>query len=116
MLDGDPASEGLLTDLGFPPVLGHRSPLVKSAFENGSRVGVWRLLRLFAEFDILLSVLGVATALARNPAVAQACVASGHELVSHGYRWMDYYHVEEAVDGSATGGQCRLLVWLAGLD
>jgi putative urate catabolism protein len=98
ILDGDPASEGMLTDIGFPPVLGQRNPLVESAFEYGSRVGVWRVLRLFAQFAIPLSVLGVATALARNPEVTHAFVAGGHELVSHGYRWLDYHHVDEAVE------------------
>ena len=63
ILAGDPASEGMLNDIGFPPVPGKRNPLVESAFEYGSRVGVWRVLRIFAKFDIPLSVLGVATAL-----------------------------------------------------
>jgi putative urate catabolism protein len=98
IVDGDAASEGLLNDIGFPPVAGQRSPLVESAFEYGSRVGVWRLLRIFARFDIPLSVLGVATALARHPEVAHVCVAAGHELVSHGYRWIDYHGVDEAVE------------------
>ena len=49
----DPASEGMLNDIGFPPVSGKRNPLVESAFEYGSRVGVWRVLRIFAKFDIL---------------------------------------------------------------
>ena len=40
ILAGDPASEGMLNDIGFPPVPGKRNPLVESAFEYGSRVGV----------------------------------------------------------------------------
>ena len=48
ILDGDPASEGMLNDIGFPPVPGQRNPMVESAFEYGSRVGVWRVLRIFA--------------------------------------------------------------------
>ena len=62
ILDGDDASEGMLNDIGFPPVPGKRSPLAESAFEYGSRVGVWRVLRIFEEFDVKMSVLGVATA------------------------------------------------------
>jgi putative urate catabolism protein len=98
ILDGDPASEGMLNDIGFAPVPGKRNPLAESAFEYGSRVGVWRVLRIFARFDIPLSVLGVATALARNPEVTCAFVEGGHEIVSHGYRWIDYHHVAEAVE------------------
>jgi peptidoglycan/xylan/chitin deacetylase (PgdA/CDA1 family) len=98
ILTGDPASEGMLNDIGFPPVPGKRNPLVESAFEYGSRVGVWRVLRIFAKFDIPLSILGVATALEHNPEVTHACVESGHEIVSHGYRWIDYHHIDEEVE------------------
>lgn len=95
ILDGDDASEGLLNDIGFPPVPGKRNPLVESAFEYGSRVGVWRVLRIFEQFDVPMSVLGVATALARHPEAARAFVELGHEVVSHGYRWIDYHNVSE---------------------
>ena len=96
ILDGDDASEGMLNDIGFPPVPGKRNPLAESAFEYGSRVGVWRVLRIFAKFDVKMSVLGVATALERNPEAARAFVEGGHEIVSHGLRWIDYHFVGEA--------------------
>jgi len=95
ILDGDDASEGMLNDIGFPPVPGMRNPLAESAFEYGSRVGVWRVLRIFKKFDVKMSVLGVATALERNPEVTRAFVEQGHEIVSHGLRWIDYHHVSE---------------------
>ena len=98
ILDGDAASEGLLNDIGFPPVPGRRNPLAESAFEYGSRVGVWRVLRICEQFAVPLSVLGVATALARNPEVTQAFVEGGHEIVSHGYRWIDYHFVDPQVE------------------
>ena len=96
ILDGDDASEGMLNDIGFPPVLGKRNPLAESAFEYGSRVGVWRVLRIFEKFDVKMSILGVATALERNPEVTRAVVEGGHEIVSHGLRWIDYSFVDEA--------------------
>ena len=96
ILDGDDASEGMLNDIGFPPVPGKRNPLAESAFEYGSRVGVWRVLRIFAKFDVKMSVLGVATALERNPEAARAFVEGGHEIVSHGLRWIDYHFIGEA--------------------
>ncbi len=95
ILDGDDASEGMLNDIGFPPVPGKRNPLAESAFEYGSRVGVWRVLRIFKRFDVKISVLGVTTALERNPEVTRAFVEGGHEIVSHGLRWIDYNFVEE---------------------
>ena len=69
-----------------------------SAFEYGSRCGVWRLLRIFARFGIPVSILAVVRALERNPEVARAMIAAGHEIVSHGYRWIDYHDVPEAVE------------------
>jgi peptidoglycan/xylan/chitin deacetylase (PgdA/CDA1 family) len=95
ILDGDGESEGLLTDTGFPPAEGLRNPLVESSFEYGSRVGIWRLLRIFARFDVPTSIVAVATAFERNPEVATACVELGHEIVNHGHRWVDYLHVDE---------------------
>jgi putative urate catabolism protein len=96
--DGDLASESMLTDSGFPRYEGMRSPLAESVFEYGSRVGVWRLLRIFARFDVKVSVLAVVRALERNPELAAKLVASGHEVVSHGYRWIDYHAVPEATE------------------
>jgi len=93
VLEGDAGSEGMLTDTGMPAVRGARSMLVESSFEYGSRRGVWRLLEMFAERKIVVGVLAVATALARNREVGAAMVAAGHEIVSHGYRWIDYQHV-----------------------
>jgi len=98
ILDGDAGSEGLLNDIGLPSVPGQRSPLAESSFEYGSRVGVWRTLRIFAKFAVPISVFGVATALERNPEATQAFVEAGHEIVSHGYRWIDYQHVDEATE------------------
>jgi putative urate catabolism protein len=96
ILHGDGGSEALLTDTGFPGVRGARSMVVESSFEYGSRRGVWRLLEMFAERKLVVGVLAVATALARNREVAAAMVEAGHEIVSHGYRWIDYQHVPAA--------------------
>jgi allantoinase len=98
ILDGDPTSESMLTDIGFPEVTGTRSMLVESSFEYGSRRGVWRVLNILRERRIRISLFGVATALARNPEVAHVAIADGHEIVSHGWRWLDYQHVAEAVE------------------
>jgi peptidoglycan/xylan/chitin deacetylase (PgdA/CDA1 family) len=71
---------------------------VESSFEYGSRRGVWRVLRLFEERGIKVSVFAVMMGLERNPEVAQAMVEAGHEIVSHGWRWFDYQHVPEEVE------------------
>ena len=99
VLHGDPASEAFLSEIvGAAPRPGQRHPSMESIYEYGSRVGVWRLLDLFSRYEIPLTVFGVAMALERNPAVAEAAMAAGHEICSHGYRWIDYRDVSEDVE------------------
>ena len=98
LANGDERSEGMLNDIGVPTKMGKRVPLVESVFEYGSRRGVWRLLQIFQRFEVRLSVLGVARALEQNPELARACVERGHEMVSHGYRWIDYGEVPEEIE------------------
>ena len=96
VLEGDDVSESLLTDIGFPSYRGKRSPMVESVFEYGPRVGCWRLLRIFQRFDVKVSVLGVVRGLQQYPELTHAFVEAGHEIVSHGWRWLDYHHMDEA--------------------
>ena len=99
VLHGDPASEAFLSEIvGAAPWPGQRHPSMESIYEYGSRVGVWRLLDLFARYEIPLTIFGVAMALERNPAVAEAVMVAGHEICSHGYRWIDYRDVPEDVE------------------
>jgi allantoinase len=121
--DGDDASESMLTDIGVPAYPGLRSPLAESVFEYGSRVGVWRLLRIFERFDIKVSFLGVVRALERNPRLVRRVVELGHEVVSHGYRWIDYHvvpedteraHIRQAVEGIARLTGAPPVGWMTG--
>ncbi len=114
LFNGDNVSEGMLNDIGVPTQRGIRSPLVESAFEYGSRCSVWRVLDAFDEFSIKVSVLGVARALEQNPALAKAFVDRGHELVSHGYRWIDYAFVPEDVEREHIRKAVEILTNLAG--
>ncbi len=98
LANGDPVSEGMLNDIGVETKPGKRVPLVESVFEYGSRRGVWRVLEIFREFGIRISVLGVVRALEQNPDLARAFVRDGHEVVSHGYRWIDYVEVPEEIE------------------
>jgi peptidoglycan/xylan/chitin deacetylase (PgdA/CDA1 family) len=98
VMDGDGVSEGALNDIGFPSLAGVRSPMVESVFEYGSRVGGWRLLRLFRTFGVKVCLLAVAKAAERNPEIVRAFVEEGHEIVSHGYRWLDYQTMPEEVE------------------
>jgi len=113
--DGDAHSEGALNDIGQPALPGLRSPLVESVFEYGSRVGGWRLLRLFRRFDVKVCLLAVARAAERNPDLVRAFVADGHELVSHGYRWLDYQVMPEAEEREHVRGGIEMLEQVAGV-
>jgi hypothetical protein len=62
VMEGDGVSEGVLNDMGMSSLPGVRSPIVESAFEYGSRVGGWRLLRLFLRFGVKICLLAVAKA------------------------------------------------------
>ncbi len=99
VLHGDEASEAFLSEIvGASPWPGQRHPSMESIYEYGSRVGVWRLFDLFARYEIPITVFGVAMALERNPAVADAAMAAGYEICSHGYRWIDYRNVPEDIE------------------
>lgn len=114
LFNGDDRSEGMLNDIGVASVIGKRSPLVESVFEFGSRRGVWRVLDAFRDFSIQVSILGVARALEQNPELAKGCVQRGHEIVSHGYRWIDYGDVSEEVEREHIRRAIDLLTGLTG--
>jgi putative urate catabolism protein len=96
ILDGDPASEVFLSDIAnAQPVQGARHMSMEQIYEYGSRAGVWRLLRLFKRYDVPVTVFGVALAMQRNPAAVDAFLETGHEIASHGWRWINYQWVPE---------------------
>lgn len=95
--DGDNASETYLTEVpGATLGPGKRDLIVESTYEYGSRAGFWRLLRTFASRDIKVTVFGAALALERNPEAARAIRDAGHEVCSHGWRWIGFQTMDEA--------------------
>lgn len=114
LANGDNVSEGMLNDIGVGTMSGVRVPLVESIFEFGSRRGVWRVLDVFRDFSIQVSVLGVARALEQNPELAHAFIARGHEVVSHGYRWIDYCTVPEETEREHIRRAAEILAGLTG--
>ena len=99
IIHGDTGSEAFLSEIiGAESWPGQRHPSMESIYEYGSRVGVWRLLKLFKQKQLPLTVFAVGMALERNPAVADMALEHGHEICSHGYRWIDYRHVSESVE------------------
>lgn len=99
ILHGDQASEAFLSEIvGARALEGVRHMSMESIYEYGSRVGVWRILELFSRYEMPFTVYGVAMAMERNPAAVEALLKAGHEIASHGWRWIDYQDVPEPVE------------------
>ena len=99
ILHGDAHAESILTEVaGLTPLMGQREVNVESMYEYGSRAGFWRIMRIIAGRQVPISVYVCGMALERNPEAAAAIVEAGHEVVSHGWRWIDYFNLPEAVE------------------
>jgi allantoinase len=114
VLHGDPGSEQFLSEMANPPAFADRHLSMESIYEYGSRVGVWRLLREFERRGLPLTVFGVGMALERHPEAASAFVELGHEIASHGWRWISYQQVDEATEREHMRLAIEALTRLAG--
>jgi putative urate catabolism protein len=94
VLHGDPASEAFLSEIVGADMRPARHMSMESIYEFGSRVGVWRLLDLFDRHGLPVTVFAAGMAAERHPDVIAHMVAGGHEICSHGYRWIDYQYVD----------------------
>lgn len=77
--------------------------------EYGSRVGAWRILRLFKEFGWNFTTYAVAMAMEKNPTFARACVREGHEIAAHGWRWLDLWDMTLEEDAENIVKACTSL-------
>ncbi len=96
---GDPASYWGLTEYGgsSPGVVG-RDLAAEGMFAYGCRVGFWRIMRLFKERALPLTLFGCALALQRNQPAAEAIKAAGHDVCCHGWRWEKHFELSEEVE------------------
>lgn len=95
-LEGDAHSEPYLWEKGSSGGYkdGARYLNAEQDFEYGSRVGVWRLMRLFEEFGWRITIYAVARAMQLNPAFGRWCREKGHEIANHGLRWLDFWDLD----------------------
>ncbi len=99
VLNGDDGSEVFLSEIiNAAKVEGARHICMENLYEYGSRAGVWRLLRLFRKHKIPVTIYAVALALEKYPDIAKAFLRDGHEIASHGYRWINYQDVPENIE------------------
>ena len=96
VLHGDKESEAFLSEIpGAQPFPAARHMSMESIYEYGSRAGVWRILKLFEQYKIPLTIFAVAMAAERYPELIRTMHQAGHEICSHGYRWIDYQWVDK---------------------
>jgi len=99
ILHGDNASEAFLSEIvGAKAYEGARHMSMESIYEFGSRAGVWRILNLFKEFDVPVTIFAVALAIARNRELADYLVEQNYDICAHGFRWIDYQFVDEKTE------------------
>lgn len=94
--DGDGRSEASLTEVGaYDPKIAGRDLAAESMFEYGTRVGFWRVMRLFEQRSLPMTVFGSALALERHPPACQAIAKAGYDVCCHGWRWINQYSLSE---------------------
>jgi putative urate catabolism protein len=98
VLHGDAGSETFLSEIIGAASFSNRHMSMESLYEYGSRAGLWRLLRMFEERKLPLTVFGVSMALKRHPEAVAAFQQLGHEIACHGLRWITYQNMDEATE------------------
>lgn len=125
VLHGDAHAETFLSEIIGAQPFEARHMSMETLYEYGSRAGFWRLYRLFQEYNVPVTVFGVAMALKRNPSAVRAMLDADWEIASHAYRWIDHQFMPEAeeraqiakaieVHTEVTGS--RPLGWYTGRD
>ena len=93
--EGDGRSETALTEVRAPRVPeGRRDLASESMYEYGSRVGFWRLYRLFTARGLPLTIFATARALELCPKIADAIARTDWDICAHGWRWIEHYHLD----------------------
>lgn len=87
---GDAGAEtyGEFPAYGTPP---KRDLTIESIFEYETRVAIWRILDLFRKHRVKTTFFATAKTLETNPEAAKEIVGRGHEVCSHGYRWVEHF-------------------------
>lgn len=86
--DQGPETYGEFPAYGTPP---KRDLAIESIFEYETRVAIWRILRTFDKYSVKTTFFAAAKTLETNPEAAKEIVSKGHEICSHGYRWIEHF-------------------------
>ena len=71
-----------------------RNMMNESKYEYGPRAGVWRVLRLLEEYGVKVTIFACGRAMERNPEAAREFTTQGHDIVGHGYRWIEHWGMD----------------------
>lgn len=124
ILHGDAQSENFISDIiGAPALLGVRNMNMESLYEYGTRVGFWRIFNEFKERGLQTTVLANGLALEHYPEAGKIMHGLGHEIASHGWKWIDHQwmgedterqHMKLAIDTIARITGERPVGWYTG--
>jgi len=67
----------------------------ESNYQYGLKAGAPRIMKLLNEFGITATFTAAAQALEKAPDLTKAIVAGGHEVCSHGWRWIHQFQMDE---------------------
>ncbi len=70
----------------------------ESNYLYGIKAGAPRIVRLLRAYDIMASWTVAAMSLEAHPEIAEAIAELGHEPVSHGWRWVHQFKLDEAAE------------------
>lgn len=93
---------------------GERNLSLESAFDYGSRAGIWRVLRTLREFGAPCTAFCCADALTANPSVAAALVRDGHEIANHGNQWDAHTDLDRWAEREKIRTSTRKIMALSG--
>ncbi|MEP7311214.1 MAG: allantoinase PuuE [Pseudomonadota bacterium] len=114
VLDGDSGSETFLSEIIGAQAFPMRHMSMESLYEYGSRAGLWRVLRAFEGRRLPLTIFAVARALQRHPEAVAAYRELGHEIASHGLRWISYQQIDAATEREHMAEATAILTELTG--
>ncbi len=109
--DDGPETYGEFPSYGTPP---RRDLAMESLFEYEARVGIWRILNLLDSHGIKVTFFATAKTLEANSISAKEIVKRGHEVCSHGYRWIEHYTLTKEEEREAIHKAVKIITDLTG--
>ena len=92
--DGDRGPEAV-DELGISLRKAIRNYGNESNYQYGLKAGAPRIMRLLRDREISATFTAAAMALEYAPDLAQQIATDGHEICSHGWRWIHQFHMTE---------------------